>query len=47
MRPLLTSKKVKDKNCFKALKLCHPLTIKLNLFKQIIKPFVKCLTKSK
>ena len=23
MPPLLTSKKVKDKNCFKALKLCH------------------------
>ena len=42
MPPLLISKIVKDK----VIK-SHPLAININLFKQIIKTLIKCLTKSK
>ena len=52
MPPLIASQKVKNKNCFQALKLCHdieshPLIININLFEQIIKTLITCLTKSK
>ena len=43
MRLALTSRKVKDKNCFQSLKCSHmklkvlPFTININLFEQINK----------